>query len=368
MIELDEVWTSGGRSVRVVGRERSRVVVRDTYGWLRRLPEDELRRGFRPAHGRASGGGRARGTRGDGAALARGRRSRVRRRGRPRPGAGRHLDWPEELVMTSRRAGSPAQEVGRWSQPFRSGRSWRPSACALAAAVDPRRGARRRGPPDAGAAKQAGPRRPERPLGGRQAPVRAASRVTLVAANGGRRSAPASSAHGHLEAGRQPGRDRAAALQRSRGPCSRPTLGDGRDARSRPRSSGAYVRVRLPERARRRPRDEPGQQLPRRRPGDRPGRGRARRGAHVGARDAGPRGARARARRCPGHGRTPGPGGDPGPTRRRRTPDRPRARRDDDQPDGDLPVRRVRGGRDVRVPARRGGLGRVRHAEGAHGR
>ena len=54
MIELDEVWTSGGRSVRVVGRERSRVVVRDTYGWLRRLPEDELRKGFRPAHGRAS--------------------------------------------------------------------------------------------------------------------------------------------------------------------------------------------------------------------------------------------------------------------------------------------------------------------------
>ena len=52
MIELDEVWTSGGRSVRVVGRESSRVVVRDTYGWLRRLPEDELRNGFRPAHGR----------------------------------------------------------------------------------------------------------------------------------------------------------------------------------------------------------------------------------------------------------------------------------------------------------------------------
>ena len=52
MIELDEVWTSGGRSVRVVGRERSRVVVRDTYGWLRRLHEDDLRRGFQPAHGR----------------------------------------------------------------------------------------------------------------------------------------------------------------------------------------------------------------------------------------------------------------------------------------------------------------------------
>ena len=47
MVELGEVWTSGGRSVRVVGRERSRVIVRDTYGLRRRMAEEELRRGFR---------------------------------------------------------------------------------------------------------------------------------------------------------------------------------------------------------------------------------------------------------------------------------------------------------------------------------
>ena len=48
MIEPGDVWTSGGRAVRVIAWERSRVVVRDTYGWRRRLREDELRAGFRP--------------------------------------------------------------------------------------------------------------------------------------------------------------------------------------------------------------------------------------------------------------------------------------------------------------------------------
>lgn len=41
-----EIWTSGGRTVRVVQREDARVVVRDTYGWRRSLTRDELEHGF----------------------------------------------------------------------------------------------------------------------------------------------------------------------------------------------------------------------------------------------------------------------------------------------------------------------------------
>ncbi len=46
MIETGQVWASGGRAVRVVDREDSRVVVRDSYGWRRSLTEDELAHGF----------------------------------------------------------------------------------------------------------------------------------------------------------------------------------------------------------------------------------------------------------------------------------------------------------------------------------
>jgi hypothetical protein len=45
-MESGEIWTSGGRTVRVVRREDARVVVRDTYGWRRSLTEDELEQGF----------------------------------------------------------------------------------------------------------------------------------------------------------------------------------------------------------------------------------------------------------------------------------------------------------------------------------
>lgn len=48
MIEPGEVWTSGGRSVRVIDREqRNVVVVRDSFGLRRRMPEAELVGGFR---------------------------------------------------------------------------------------------------------------------------------------------------------------------------------------------------------------------------------------------------------------------------------------------------------------------------------
>lgn len=47
MIERGEVWTSGGRSVRVIDREqRDVVVVRDSFGLRRRMPEAELVGGF----------------------------------------------------------------------------------------------------------------------------------------------------------------------------------------------------------------------------------------------------------------------------------------------------------------------------------
>ena len=52
MIERGQVWTSGGRSVRVLSKDNARVVVRDTYGWRRRLTVHELEHGFRLA-GRA---------------------------------------------------------------------------------------------------------------------------------------------------------------------------------------------------------------------------------------------------------------------------------------------------------------------------
>ena len=48
MVETGQVWASGGRTVRVVDRENTRVVVRDTYGWRRSLSEDELEHGFTP--------------------------------------------------------------------------------------------------------------------------------------------------------------------------------------------------------------------------------------------------------------------------------------------------------------------------------
>ena len=47
MVEVGQVWASGERTVRVLAKEASRVVVRDTYGWRRRLTEHELRHGFR---------------------------------------------------------------------------------------------------------------------------------------------------------------------------------------------------------------------------------------------------------------------------------------------------------------------------------
>lgn len=46
MIETGQVWTSGGRRVRVVANHGARVVVRDTYGWRRTLTADELKHGF----------------------------------------------------------------------------------------------------------------------------------------------------------------------------------------------------------------------------------------------------------------------------------------------------------------------------------
>ena len=46
MVENGQVWASGGRAVRVVGRQDARVEVRDSYGWRRSLTEDELVAGF----------------------------------------------------------------------------------------------------------------------------------------------------------------------------------------------------------------------------------------------------------------------------------------------------------------------------------
>lgn len=46
MIKRGQVWTSGGRTVRVLDTHDARVTVRDTYGWRRQLTEGELERGF----------------------------------------------------------------------------------------------------------------------------------------------------------------------------------------------------------------------------------------------------------------------------------------------------------------------------------
>lgn len=48
MIEVGQKWSSGTRSVLVVATEGGRVVVRDAYGWRRRLTERELVGGFAP--------------------------------------------------------------------------------------------------------------------------------------------------------------------------------------------------------------------------------------------------------------------------------------------------------------------------------
>ena len=48
MIEIGQVWASGGRTVQVLEAEADApgVVVRDTYGWRRVLTEDDLEHGF----------------------------------------------------------------------------------------------------------------------------------------------------------------------------------------------------------------------------------------------------------------------------------------------------------------------------------
>jgi len=46
MIENGQVWASGGRTISVLAKEGSRVIVRDSYGWRRSLTEDELKHGF----------------------------------------------------------------------------------------------------------------------------------------------------------------------------------------------------------------------------------------------------------------------------------------------------------------------------------
>ncbi len=46
MIESGQVWTSGGRSVRVLAKSETQITVRDSYGWRRSLTEEELTRGF----------------------------------------------------------------------------------------------------------------------------------------------------------------------------------------------------------------------------------------------------------------------------------------------------------------------------------
>jgi len=56
MIEPGQLWVSGGRVVRIIGMERSNIVVRDTYGWRRLLSERELRDGFRQVVARRAEG------------------------------------------------------------------------------------------------------------------------------------------------------------------------------------------------------------------------------------------------------------------------------------------------------------------------
>ena len=46
MAENGKIWASGGRTVRVLARDDTGVIVRDSYGWRRSLTRDELEHGF----------------------------------------------------------------------------------------------------------------------------------------------------------------------------------------------------------------------------------------------------------------------------------------------------------------------------------
>lgn len=46
MVEAGQIWTTSGRTVRVLAADDQKIVIRDSYGWKRSLTEDELRNGF----------------------------------------------------------------------------------------------------------------------------------------------------------------------------------------------------------------------------------------------------------------------------------------------------------------------------------